>query len=68
AEALKRLEYLLQIEKIPEITEINVILDDLQQDDILRNAGPLYAEELYKIRRTQNMPLSVEQVENLLKN
>ncbi|VBB29378.1 unnamed protein product, partial [Acanthocheilonema viteae] len=66
-EALKRLEYLLEGEEIPGVAEISVILDDLQQDDILRNAASLYAEELHKIRRAQSVPLSVEQIENLLK-
>lgn len=60
------MEYLLQAKKIPEVTEISVILDDLQQD-ILRNAISLYAKELYKIRRTQSVPLNVEQIENILK-
>lgn len=64
--ALRQLEYVLQGKRKPEISELNVILDDLQQEDILRSAGPLYAEELYKIRSTQNTPLTLEQVEAIL--
>uniref|UniRef100_A0A915Q7P9 Uncharacterized protein n=1 Tax=Setaria digitata TaxID=48799 RepID=A0A915Q7P9_9BILA len=67
AEALKQLESVLRDGKIPEVTEVNVILDHLQQDDILRGAGLLYAQELYKMRRAQNDPLTIEQVETLLK-
>ncbi|KAM3720799.1 Ras GTPase-activating-like protein [Dirofilaria immitis] len=67
SEALERLEYLLKTKKISEMTEISQILDDLKQDDILRNADLLYAKELYKIRHTQNLPLNVKQIETVLK-
>lgn len=64
-EALRNLEGVLKNDQ-ENVAQLNTILDDLRQEDVIHKAAPIYAEQLYKARKTQDAPLTLEQVEYIV--
>ncbi|KHN84799.1 Ras GTPase-activating-like protein IQGAP1 [Toxocara canis] len=65
-DALRRLDILFGAGGNFDLSEMTVILDDLQQEGVMQHAVPVYGDVLYKTRQAQQTPLTVQQVDDIV--
>uniref|UniRef100_A0A915AXX3 Calponin-homology (CH) domain-containing protein n=1 Tax=Parascaris univalens TaxID=6257 RepID=A0A915AXX3_PARUN len=65
-DALQRLDILFGKGGNFDLSEMTMILDDLQQEEVMQHAIPIYGDVLYRTRKSQRMPLSVQQVDDIV--
>uniref|UniRef100_F1KR99 Ras GTPase-activating-like protein n=1 Tax=Ascaris suum TaxID=6253 RepID=F1KR99_ASCSU len=65
-DALQRLDILFGKGGNFDLSEMTMILDDLQQEEVMQHAIPIYGDVLYRTRKSQQMPLSVQQVDDIV--